>query len=79
VGFRFFVLHEAQRLGLGGTVQNRPDGSVYVVAHGSRPDLERLLSALRRGPLGARVDRVSAEWSEGAAGETHPARFEVVS
>jgi acylphosphatase len=79
VGFRFYVLDEARSLGLAGTVQNRPDGTVHVVAHGNRPDLERLLSALRRGPLGARVERVSAEWSERAASEAPPARFEVLS
>jgi acylphosphatase len=79
VGFRIYVLIEARRLGLRGSVQNRPDGSVYVVAQGPRPALERLLSALRSGPPGARVERVATEWSQPAQGEGLPARFEVLS
>jgi len=81
VGFRLFVLNEARRLGLGGSVRNRPDGSVYVVAQGARSGLESLLAALRRGPLGARVERVDTEWSRreaGDGGEASPGRFEVM-
>src|SRR5437763_3115515 len=77
VGFRLYVLNEARRLGLGGFVRNRPDGSVYVVAYGARPELERLLSALRRGPAGAWVERVDTEWYQGAAAEATPGRLEV--
>jgi acylphosphatase len=77
VGFRLYVLNEARGLGLGGYVRNRPDGSVYVVAYGARPELERLLSALRRGPVGAWVERVETEWAQSAASEAPPGRFEV--
>jgi len=73
-----FVLQEGRRLGLAGTVQNKRDGSVHVVAHGSRRDLETLLAALWRGPVGARVERVSVEWGERAASGRPPARFEVI-
>src|SRR5438552_6761846 len=78
VGFRLYVLNEARRLGLGGFVRNRPDGSVYVLAHGERPGLERLLSALRRGPAGAWVERVDTEWAQREAGEPAPGRVEVL-
>src|SRR4051794_25389712 len=62
VGFRYFVLRVASGLDLTGWVANTPDGSVQCVAEGERRDLERLLSALRDGPPGARVDRVAVEW-----------------
>ncbi|HXG40531.1 MAG TPA: acylphosphatase [Candidatus Limnocylindrales bacterium] len=62
VGFRYFVLREASRLGLTGWVANEPDGSVRCVAEGPRPALERLLERLREGPSAARVERVEARW-----------------
>ena len=35
VGYRYFVLRQAERLGVTGFARNRPDGSVEVVAEGS--------------------------------------------
>ena len=68
VGFRYFLMREAQRLGLRGWVRNRDDGTVEFVAEGTRPDLERLKQAAEKGPRMARVDRVKAEWSAGTGG-----------
>ena len=68
VGFRFFAMHRARALGLRGYVRNQRDGSVEVVAEGPRFQLEQLLAALRRGPIGAAVSEVVATWS--SAGET---------
>lgn len=68
VGFRAFVIAEACSLGLKGFVRNRPDGTVEVAAEGSTGALRGLEAALRRGPRGARVDRVATEWSA-ATGE----------
>jgi acylphosphatase len=62
VGFRWFVVGEANRLGLGGWVANEGDGSVRCVAEGPRPALEALLAALRDGPRGAVVGSVSEDW-----------------
>jgi acylphosphatase len=62
VGFRYFVLSEAQRLGLTGWVSNEQDGSVRCVAEGPRPDLELLLEALREGPAMAIVEHVAEDW-----------------
>jgi acylphosphatase len=62
VGYRHFVRAEALRLGLGGWAENRPDGTVEVVATGPRPALERLLQALHLGPPKAQVDAVLASW-----------------
>ena len=62
VGFRYFALELATGLGLVGWVANDPDGSVRCVAEGRRPDVETFLTALRVGPLGARVDDVETTW-----------------
>jgi len=58
VGFRFFVVREAERLGLCGYTCNLPDGSVEVVATGSEDRLAALEERLRQGPRGARVEAV---------------------
>lgn len=62
VGFRYFVIDAARRLGLMGWVRNNRDGSVEAVAEGSRQALERWLEAVRRGPRGARLTEVEANW-----------------
>jgi acylphosphatase len=62
VGFRYFVLAWAMRLGLTGWVSNEQDGSVHVVAEGPRSDLDDLLEALHEGPASAIVERVGQEW-----------------
>jgi acylphosphatase len=58
VAFRYSCRAEACRLGLVGWVRNTPEGDVEVWAEGNREELESLLAWLRRGPPGARVDRV---------------------
>ena len=76
VGFRDYVKRRARRLMLGGYVENRADGSLYVVATGERAALEQLLSDLRRGPSQAQVTSVDVNWSEQSA-ESLPLYFEV--
>ena len=66
VGFRYFVLREATRLGLRGWVANEADGSVRLVAEGPKSALEDLLGSLRVGPSGAVVSSVSDEWPQPA-------------
>ena len=62
VGFRSFVKHVANKLGVNGYVKNMEDGGVLVVAHGSKKNLEKLLSAVKNGPDGARVEKVDFSW-----------------
>jgi acylphosphatase len=62
VGFRYATLETARRLGLTGWVRNDFDGSVEVIAEGSRVDLEALLGFLSHGPRAARVTAVDATW-----------------
>ncbi len=64
VGFRWFVENEASKLGVAGWVRNRQDGSVEVLAAGSKSQLDSLYLVLQRGPRAARVDRVEVEEAE---------------
>lgn len=58
VGFRWFVEREAHMLGIAGWVRNNHDGSVEILAQGTRDQLSGLHSRLREGPRAARVDAV---------------------
>ncbi len=69
VGFRWYLMHEAQALGLTGEARNRYDGAVEAEAEGPRDALERFVEAAREGPSAAYVEAVDVSWSEG------PARF----
>ena len=60
VGFRWFVEREAAQLSITGWVRNRENGSVEVMATGSRDQLNALHGRLREGPRAARVDEVAA-------------------
>ncbi len=59
VGFRWFVVDRARRLGLSGWVRNRPDGKVEIAASGNSPALAQLEAAVRAGPPGAHVQNVA--------------------
>jgi acylphosphatase len=76
VGFRYFVLENANALGLTGWVRNRYDQSVEVVAEGEREKLEKLLIAIRTGPRGSMVTDVKPQW-RAAQGEFN--RFSIKS
>lgn len=58
VGYRWFVVRQAARLGLHGWAANAADGSVRVIAEGPAAALDELLGQLREGPAGARVASV---------------------
>ena len=58
VGFRWWTVRMAQRLGLRGWVRNRRDGSVEIQAIGPADRVEALALACAAGPAAARVDTV---------------------
>lgn len=68
VGFRWFVEREAHILGIAGWVRNNHDGSVEVLAQGTRDQLAGLHSRLREGPRAARVDAVEVSEAKPAEG-----------
>ena len=68
VGFRWFVEREARTLGIAGWVRNRMDGTVEVLAMGTREQLSQLHSHLRQGPRAARVDEVDVSEAQPVEG-----------
>ena len=61
IGYRYFVLRQADALGLTGYARNRADGSVEVVAEGVDDALAQLESRLREGPAFSEVSDVERE------------------
>ena len=70
VGFRWFVEREAFMLQIAGWVRNNPDGTVEVLAQGTREQLAGLHSRLREGPRAARIDEVEVSEARPIAGLT---------
>src|SRR5205085_1961781 len=64
VGFRWFVEREAHILKIAGWVRNNSDGTVEILAQGTRDQLIGLRSRLREGPRAARVDDVQESEAE---------------
>lgn len=73
MGYRYFALKEAERLGITGFARNLADGSVEVMAEGAEEVLGAFGARLREGPAFARVEAV--ERSDAA--ERGDSRFEV--
>jgi acylphosphatase len=61
VFFRDTLRRLAQRDGVTGWARNTLDGTVEAVFEGDEEAVERLVEFCRRGPRGARVDRVDVE------------------
>lgn len=59
VGYRDWMRRQARGLGVAGWVRNRPDGSVQALVAGPTESVRRLIAACHRGPLLARVARVT--------------------
>ena len=72
VGYRYWTMATAQRLGLRGWVRNRIDGSVEALVAGDSESVGRMIEACRRGPAGARVEGVDVTE---AAAEDPPEGF----
>jgi acylphosphatase len=56
VGFRWFAMHEAERLGITGYVKNLPAGSVEIFAEGERETVQYFKQILQEGPRFGRVE-----------------------
>ena len=62
VNFRYYTSLTAKEMGLTGWVRNRSDGTVEVVAEGTRQQLEKLLRFLNIGPAASKVTQVQTDW-----------------
>jgi acylphosphatase len=65
---RFFVRGRVQGVGFRWFVRNNHDGSVEVLAQGTRDQLLGLHGRLREGPRAARVDAVEVSEASPVAG-----------
>jgi acylphosphatase len=61
VGFRFFLEDRARAEGVHGWVRNLPDGRVEAHLEGDATSVDRIESALWRGPSGSVVETVASE------------------
>jgi acylphosphatase len=62
--FRDFSRRTARRLGLVGTVENLPDGTVKLTAQGDELKLQEYIKHLKHGNMFSRVLGVEVRWSE---------------
>ncbi|MFV2006149.1 MAG: acylphosphatase [Longimicrobiales bacterium] len=75
VGYRWWARQVATELGVCGTAENWPDGSVVVHATAPAEVLEAFAMQLEKGPWAASVDRVESVPSEGRLSTD---RFEIL-
>jgi acylphosphatase len=64
VGFRYFVMREAQKLELNGYVKNLYTGEVLTVIEGEKALVEEMVKKLRVGPIHASVKSCKIDWQE---------------
>lgn len=65
VGFRYMTKMAADRLKIGGIVQNDMDGSVYIEANGPEEAIERFIQTVKASPTpSGRVDQIEVTEDE---------------
>lgn len=64
VGFRYTAKRYATELGLKGTVRNLQDGSVELVAQGSKPLIEKLVQLLEEDAFPKKITEKKMQFRE---------------
>jgi acylphosphatase len=64
VGFRYFVIRHAQKLGLKGYTKNLFTGEVLTKVEGDEGLIHELIKELKVGPSHAQVNNCAVEWSD---------------
>jgi len=62
IGYRFFVIREAEILKLSGTVRNLPDGGVEGEAQGPMESLKKFVSTLEKKHYRAVVEKIETDY-----------------
>ncbi len=62
VCFRSYAQDKAESLGLKGWVMNKRDGKVETVFEGEKTNVEDMVSWCRKGPSGARVEKIEVKY-----------------
>jgi acylphosphatase len=71
VGFRYFIIKNAESLGLKGYTKNLFSGEVLTVVEGSRAKIEELFKKIKVGPSHAAVKNCKIDWGESKNEFTH--------
>ena len=58
VGFRFYTQQQATNLGINGSVQNLPNGDVFILAYGQEISMLEFINLLHKGPSKSMVTNV---------------------
>jgi acylphosphatase len=74
VGFRYYIIKNAESLKLKGYTKNLFSGEVVTVVEGSKADIEELFKRIRIGPSHASVRNCNINWEKSKNEFTH---FEV--
>lgn len=64
VGFRYFVIRHAQKLGLKGYTKNLFTGEVLTEVEGNEGLIHELIKEMKVGPRSSHVKNCSVEWIE---------------
>lgn len=75
VMFRDFSKRNARALNLCGTIENKEDRSVHIIAEGKEVDLQEFIARLHKGSFLARVRNVNVYWCD-ARNQMH--NFEII-
>ena len=58
VGYRYFAVDRALKLGVKGTVENKNNGNVEIYCQASEDKINEFIMLLKKGPALSRVDSV---------------------
>lgn len=64
VGFRYYTVRQATRIGVKGYVMNLPDDRVLAVAEGEIHQIEELYHCMKTGPSRSSVKSCKIIWKE---------------
>lgn len=64
VMYRDFAVRKARDMGVVGEVENKDDGTVFLVAEGEEDELLMFVKELQRGSFLSHVEHVNVSWQE---------------